>query len=81
MHSSLWSKPALKPTFTTEHDAVKEKKHGAEDEQLNGAHIQPHSAFSSDSKTCNTNPHFNALNLDGDQRRDDTLEAAVLKEE
>lgn len=79
--NQFMSKPALKPTFTTEHDAVKEKKHGAEDEQLNGAHIQPHSAFSSDSKTCNTNPHFNALNLDGDQRRDDTLEAAVLKEE
>ncbi|XP_041837402.1 constitutive coactivator of PPAR-gamma-like protein 1 homolog isoform X2 [Melanotaenia boesemani] len=43
--------------------------------------IQSESAFSSDSKTCNTNPHFNALNVDGGCHRDEGLEAAALTKE
>ncbi|XP_070701950.1 constitutive coactivator of PPAR-gamma-like protein 1 homolog [Pempheris klunzingeri] len=58
-----------------------------EPDQLNGdkeerrAVIQPESAFSSDSKTCNANPHLNALNVDSGCHRDEGLEAAVLKKE
>ncbi|XP_040890411.1 constitutive coactivator of PPAR-gamma-like protein 1 homolog [Toxotes jaculatrix] len=58
-----------------------------EQDQLNGdkeecrALIQPESAFSSDSKTCNTNPHLNALNVDSGCHRDEGLDAAVLKKE
>lgn len=54
-----------------------------EPDQLNGdkeehrALIQPESAFSSDSKMCNSNPHLNALNVDGGCCRDEGLEAAV----
>lgn len=36
------------------------------DEEEGGALIQPESAFSSDSKMCNTNPHFSALNVDSE---------------
>ncbi|XP_037624192.1 constitutive coactivator of PPAR-gamma-like protein 1 homolog [Sebastes umbrosus] len=48
-----------------------------------GALIQPESAFSSDSKTCNnSNAHLNALNVDGGCHRDEGLEAAaVFKQE
>lgn len=65
-------------------------ENGVEDkeaEQLNGdkderrALIQPESAFSSDSKTCNTNPHLNALNVDSGYHRDEGLEAAVSQKE
>lgn len=58
-----------------------------EQEQLNGdkeecrALIQPESAFSSDSKTCNTNPHLNALKEDSGCHRDEGVEAAVLQKE
>lgn len=51
------------------------------DEEEHGALIQPESAFSSDSKTCNSNPHLNALNVDSGCHRDEGLEAAVLKQE
>uniref|UniRef100_A0A8C9STN4 Family with sequence similarity 120 member A n=1 Tax=Scleropages formosus TaxID=113540 RepID=A0A8C9STN4_SCLFO len=56
-------------------------------EQLNGnkesggAPNQPQSALSSDSKMCNTNPHLNALNADGDCHRSDSVSASVLKTE
>lgn len=65
-------------------------ENGVEDKepaQLNGdeeerrALIQPESAFSSDSKTCNSNPHLHALNVDGGCHRDEALEAAVLTTE
>lgn len=39
------------------------------------------SAFSNDSKMCNTNPHLNALNADSEGHRDETLSPAVLKTE
>ncbi|OWK07382.1 FAM120A, partial [Cervus elaphus hippelaphus] len=39
------------------------------------------SALNNDSKTCNTNPHLNALSTDSACRRADALEAAVLKKE
>uniref|UniRef100_A0A672T685 Family with sequence similarity 120 member A n=1 Tax=Sinocyclocheilus grahami TaxID=75366 RepID=A0A672T685_SINGR len=60
---------------------------GKEADQLNGnegesrATNQPESAFSNDSKMCNTNPHLNALNEDGEGCRDEALDAAVLKTE
>ncbi|XP_058487618.1 constitutive coactivator of PPAR-gamma-like protein 1 homolog isoform X1 [Solea solea] len=41
--------------------------------------IRPESAFSSDSKMCNTNAHLIALNVDGGCHRDEGLEAAVIK--
>ncbi|XP_034023251.1 constitutive coactivator of PPAR-gamma-like protein 1 homolog [Thalassophryne amazonica] len=43
--------------------------------------IQSESAFSSDSKMCNTNPCINALNVDGGCHRDEGLEVAVFKKE
>uniref|UniRef100_A0A667ZAL3 Family with sequence similarity 120 member A n=1 Tax=Myripristis murdjan TaxID=586833 RepID=A0A667ZAL3_9TELE len=58
-----------------------------ESDQLNGdkdesrALIQPESAFSSDSKMCNTNPHLNALNVDSGCHRDEALGTEVLKKE
>ncbi|XP_056129025.1 constitutive coactivator of PPAR-gamma-like protein 1 homolog isoform X2 [Lampris incognitus] len=81
-------KPERKPTavpcegVTTENGVE-----GNESEQLNGdkdegrALIQPESAFSSDSKMCNANPHLNALNADGDCCRDEALGTSVLKNE
>ncbi|CAH2313150.1 constitutive coactivator of PPAR-gamma 1 isoform X2 [Pelobates cultripes] len=39
------------------------------------------SALSNDSKTCNSDPHLNALNADSICPKDETLEAAVLKKE
>lgn len=63
-------------------------ENGVEDgerEQLDGeecrALIRPESAFSSDSKTCNTNPHLNALNVDGGCHRDEGLEAVICEKE
>lgn len=58
-----------------------------EPEQLNGdneehrASIQPESAFSSETKMCNTNPHLNALNVDSGCCTDEGLEATVLQKE
>ncbi|KAL4655880.1 constitutive coactivator of PPAR-gamma-like protein 1 [Arapaima gigas] len=58
-----------------------------ETEQLNGnkdgggAPNQPQSALSSDSKMCNTNPHLNALNADGDCHRGDSVSTSVFKTE
>uniref|UniRef100_A0A8C1HYT7 Family with sequence similarity 120 member A n=1 Tax=Cyprinus carpio carpio TaxID=630221 RepID=A0A8C1HYT7_CYPCA len=60
---------------------------GKEPDQLNGnegesrATNQPESAFSNEIKMCNTNPHLNALNEDGEGCRDEALGAAVLKTE
>uniref|UniRef100_A0A8C1Y2K6 Family with sequence similarity 120A n=1 Tax=Cyprinus carpio TaxID=7962 RepID=A0A8C1Y2K6_CYPCA len=60
---------------------------GKEADQLNGnegesrATNQPESAFSNEIKMCNTNPHLNALNEDGEGCRDEALGAAVLKTE
>uniref|UniRef100_A0A3P8TDU6 Family with sequence similarity 120 member A n=1 Tax=Amphiprion percula TaxID=161767 RepID=A0A3P8TDU6_AMPPE len=76
------SSPAPSDGSATE-NGVEDK----EPEQLNGdkderrALIQPESAFSSDSKTCNTNPHLNALNVDSGYHRDEGLEAAVSQKE
>lgn len=83
-HLMHLKKPACKPGVTAGVDAVKDKMKSVEDrepEQLNRAHTQLHCAFSNDSKLCNTNPHLYALNLDGDQCRDKSLEAAVLNKE
>lgn len=69
---------------------VSPTENGVEDkrgEQLNGdgeergALIQPESAFSSDAKTCNTNPHLNALNADSGSHADEGPEAVVCKKE
>lgn len=60
---------------------------GKEADQLDGnngesrAPNQPESAFSNESKMCNTNPHLNALNEDSEAHRDEALSAAVLKTE
>uniref|UniRef100_A0A673AUI2 Family with sequence similarity 120A n=1 Tax=Sphaeramia orbicularis TaxID=375764 RepID=A0A673AUI2_9TELE len=54
---------------------------GEKDDEQRRAPIQPESAFSSDSKTCNTNPHLNALNADGGRHGDEALDAAVSKKE
>lgn len=73
------SKSAPSPYVTAGHNERKEKKSNmdkdGEPEPLTSAH-QPHSAV-----MCNTNLLLNALILDGDQCRDESLEAAVLKEE
>jgi len=60
---------------------------GEEADQINGnegesrAPNQPESAFSNESKMCNTNPHLSALNEDGEGCRDEVLGAAVLQAE
>ncbi|XP_052424331.1 constitutive coactivator of PPAR-gamma-like protein 1 homolog isoform X1 [Carassius gibelio] len=60
---------------------------GKEADQLNGnegesrATNQPESAFSNESKMCNTNLHLNALNENGEGCRDEALGTAVLKTE
>ncbi|XP_053576662.1 constitutive coactivator of PPAR-gamma-like protein 1 isoform X2 [Bombina bombina] len=46
-----------------------------------GVSLHSESALSTDSKMCNTNPHLNALNADSVCHKDETLEAAVLKQE
>uniref|UniRef100_A0A673ARS4 Family with sequence similarity 120A n=1 Tax=Sphaeramia orbicularis TaxID=375764 RepID=A0A673ARS4_9TELE len=58
-----------------------EEEEEEENEEDKEAPIQPESAFSSDSKTCNTNPHLNALNADGGRHGDEALDAAVSKKE
>uniref|UniRef100_UPI0037E89152 constitutive coactivator of PPAR-gamma-like protein 1 homolog n=1 Tax=Semicossyphus pulcher TaxID=241346 RepID=UPI0037E89152 len=76
------SSAALCDGLTTE-NGVGDK----EPDQLNGdeeerrAPIQPESALRSDSKTCTSNPHFNALNVDSGCHRDEGLEAVVLNKE
>lgn len=52
-----------------------------EDKEEYRAVIGPESAFSSDSKMCNSNPHLNALNVDNGCCRDESLESAILKKE
>ncbi|XP_042355592.1 constitutive coactivator of PPAR-gamma-like protein 1 [Plectropomus leopardus] len=83
------AKPEERKSFTAPCDGST-TENGVEDkepDQLNGdkeerrALIQPESAFSSDSKTCNSNPHLNALNVDNGCHRDEGVEAAVLKKE
>ncbi|XP_069559298.1 constitutive coactivator of PPAR-gamma-like protein 1 homolog isoform X2 [Brachyistius frenatus] len=59
----------------------KEPEELSEDKEERRALIQAESAFSSDSKMCNTNPHLNALNVDCGCHRDESLEAAILKKE
>ncbi|KAM4613178.1 constitutive coactivator of PPAR-gamma-like protein 1 homolog [Polymixia lowei] len=72
---------------TCDSSAAENGVEGKESDQLNGeneesrALIQPESAFSSDSKMCNTNPHLNALNVDSTCHRDEALGASVLKKE
>uniref|UniRef100_A0A8C3WZ59 Family with sequence similarity 120 member A n=1 Tax=Catagonus wagneri TaxID=51154 RepID=A0A8C3WZ59_9CETA len=67
-----------------ENGAVAEEKPAP---QMNGsagdarAPSHSESALNNDSKTCNTNPHLNALSTDSACRRADALEAAVLKKE
>ena len=67
-----------------ENGAVAEEKPAP---QMNGsagdtrAPSHSESALNNDSKTCNTNPHLNALSTDSGCRRADALEAAVLKKE
>ncbi|XP_029005792.1 constitutive coactivator of PPAR-gamma-like protein 1 homolog [Betta splendens] len=78
-------KPGPEKKASCEALATENGVEDVEPEQLNGdehvALIQPESAFSSDSKTCNTNPHLNALNVDGNCHRDEGLEAVVCKRE
>ncbi|XP_020503013.2 constitutive coactivator of PPAR-gamma-like protein 1 homolog [Labrus bergylta] len=75
--------PASPCDGSTTENGVEDK----EADQLNGdeaerrAPIQPESAFKCDSKTCNSNPHLNALNEDSGCHRDEGLEAAVLRKE
>uniref|UniRef100_A0A3Q4HJ76 Family with sequence similarity 120 member A n=1 Tax=Neolamprologus brichardi TaxID=32507 RepID=A0A3Q4HJ76_NEOBR len=79
-----------KKSSPAQHGESLAMENGVEDkepEQLNGeregcgALIQPESAFSSDSKTCNTNPHLNALNVDSGCHRDEGLEVTVSTED
>ncbi|XP_068598678.1 constitutive coactivator of PPAR-gamma-like protein 1 [Brachionichthys hirsutus] len=51
------------------------------DEEEHVTLIQPESAFRSDSKMCNANPHLNALNMGGGCRGDEGPEAAALHRE
>uniref|UniRef100_A0A8C9W189 Family with sequence similarity 120 member A n=1 Tax=Scleropages formosus TaxID=113540 RepID=A0A8C9W189_SCLFO len=75
------------PPQSSEGSAAENGVEAEEAEQLNGnkesggAPNQPQSALSSDSKMCNTNPHLNALNADGDCHRSDSVSASVLKTE
>lgn len=75
------------PLVSSEGSTTENGVKGKESDQLNGdkdesrALIQPESAFSSDSKMCNTNPHLNALNVDSDCHRDEALGTSVLKKE
>lgn len=75
--------PHLSSEDGAENGLVEDK----EADQLNGnegesrAPHQPESAFSNESKMCNTNPHLNALNEDGEGLRDEALGAAVLQTE
>lgn len=75
------SSPAPCDDSTTENGTDREQEQLNGDEEEHRALVRPESAFSSDSKMCNTNPHLNALNADGGCHRDEGLEAAVLKRE
>uniref|UniRef100_A0AAY4EIV4 Constitutive coactivator of PPAR-gamma-like protein 1 n=1 Tax=Denticeps clupeoides TaxID=299321 RepID=A0AAY4EIV4_9TELE len=83
------NKPKAEETksLSSESSTAENGVEGKEAEQLNGskddsrAPNQPESAFSNDSKMCNTNPHLNALNADSEHNRDEALGAAVLKKE
>lgn len=78
---------AKPPAVSSEGVATENGVDGKEAGQLNGnkeesrAALQPESAFSSDSKMCNTNPHLNALTVDSDCHRDEVLGTSVLKTE
>lgn len=67
-----------------ENGAAPEEKPAA---QMNGTAGDPRapshseSALNNDSKTCNRNPHLNALSADSACRGADALQAAVLKKE
>lgn len=77
------------PHLPSDHSTVAENglAEGKDADQLSGnqgesrAPNQPESAFSNESKMCNTNPHLNALNEDGEGHRDEALSVAVLKAE
>ncbi|XP_030632300.1 constitutive coactivator of PPAR-gamma-like protein 1 homolog isoform X2 [Chanos chanos] len=75
------------PQLSSEGSTAENGVEGKEADQLNGnkeesrAPNQPESAFSNDSKMCNTNPHLNALNTDSESHRDEALGASVLKTE
>uniref|UniRef100_A0A8D0D420 Family with sequence similarity 120 member A n=1 Tax=Sander lucioperca TaxID=283035 RepID=A0A8D0D420_SANLU len=76
------SSSARRDGSTTENgveDEEPERLNGDEEERR--ALIQPESAFSSDSKTCRSNSHLNALHVDSGCHRDEGLEAAVLNKE
>ena len=78
---------AKSPPVSPEGSATENGMDDKETDQLNGMKVEsralnkPESAFSSDSKMCNTNPHLNALNLDSGCHRDEVLGSTVLKTE
>ncbi|XP_062320138.1 constitutive coactivator of PPAR-gamma-like protein 1 homolog isoform X2 [Osmerus eperlanus] len=78
---------AKSPPVSPEGSATENGMDGKETDQLNGMKVEsralnkPESAFSSDSKMCNTNPHLHALNLDSGCHRDEVLGSTVLKTE
>uniref|UniRef100_A0A673ARS9 Family with sequence similarity 120A n=1 Tax=Sphaeramia orbicularis TaxID=375764 RepID=A0A673ARS9_9TELE len=75
------TKPSTAATENGEDKEPEQQLNGEKDDEQRRAPIQPESAFSSDSKTCNTNPHLNALNADGGRHGDEALDAAVSKKE
>ncbi|KAM9364885.1 LOW QUALITY PROTEIN: constitutive coactivator of PPAR-gamma-like protein 1 [Pholidichthys leucotaenia] len=83
----------IKPAHTSGHDVTNERKkqnsllameNSIADKQLNrvkeeqSSLFQPESAFSSDSKMCNTNLHLHALNVGTNCLRHEGLQAAAL---
>lgn len=66
-----------------ENGAVAEKLASQMNGSAGDARAPSHSesALNNDSKTCNTNPHLNALSTDSACCGADALEAAVLKQE
>ncbi|XP_041946509.1 constitutive coactivator of PPAR-gamma-like protein 1 homolog [Alosa sapidissima] len=64
-------------------EVPEQQLNGKADDAINNEPVSSpaESAFSNDSKMCNTNPHLNALNSDGEGLRDETLGPAVLKTE
>ncbi|KAG5274784.1 hypothetical protein AALO_G00140080 [Alosa alosa] len=64
-------------------EVPEQQLNGKADDAINSEPVSSpaESAFSNDSKMCNTNPHLNALNSDGEGLRDETLGPAVLKTE
>ncbi|XP_019942024.2 constitutive coactivator of PPAR-gamma-like protein 1 homolog isoform X1 [Paralichthys olivaceus] len=73
------SSPAPCDGSATENGTDKEEQLNGDKEECRALIVE--SAFSNDSKTCNTNPHLNALNVDGGCHREEGLEAAVSKRE